>query len=39
MVIPTEVGAEATAAMDDALLLRAWSITWRPILGLRSCPA
>jgi hypothetical protein len=30
---------EVAAAAEDTLLLRAWSRTWRPILGPPSYPA
>jgi hypothetical protein len=35
MAFPVVVGAEAVAAVEGALLLRAWSRTWRHALGRR----
>jgi hypothetical protein len=39
MAVPTAVGMEAAAAMEGALLLRAWSRTRRPVPGPPSGPA
>jgi hypothetical protein len=38
-MVPAAVAAEATAATEDALLLRARSRTQRSVPGPPSCPA
>jgi hypothetical protein len=39
MAVPTEVGEEVTTTLEDALPLRLWSRTRRPVPRSLSCPA
>jgi hypothetical protein len=38
LTVPAEVGIVTVAAVEDSLLLRVWSRTWRLVPRQPSCP-